>query len=262
MVAETGRFIQSATQSSHPVCMKIYKYRDFSNPNDDDFRRLEALVHRHLVWCARPDTLNDPQEFDWECDYTTSPATLELLTGVLVKARGRTQSDARSIAEDAIQRGLLESIARPVVVDMIKQCRNEIGLACFGTAPNNEILWQRYGGHGAGVCVEFEVPVDMLGVQLHRVQYATQKRLHIDHLLRAFVGRDNGQLIYNMALLSKPSSWAGEEEIRFVSQRHSVSVVIDRAQLSCVFLGEGLRPDVRARIQRLAAPARLADRER
>jgi len=143
-----------------------------------------------------------------------------------------TQSDARSIAEDAIQRGLLESIARPVVVDMIKQCRNRDWSRLLGTAPNNEILWQRYGGHGAGVCVEFEVPVDMLGVQLHRVQYATQKRLHIDHLLRAFVGRDNGQLIYNMALLSKPSSWAGEEEIRFVSQRHSVSVVIDRAQLS------------------------------
>jgi hypothetical protein len=173
------------------ACMKIYKYRDFSNPNEDDFRRLEASVYRHLVWCAKPDRLNDPQEFVWECDYTATPATLDLLTEVLVKVRGRTQLDARVIAEVAIQRGRLESIAKPVFIGMIEQCRNEIGLSCFGAAPNNEILWQRYGGNGAGVCVEFEVPADMLGTQVHWVQYPEHKRLHVDQLMHAFVDRNH-----------------------------------------------------------------------
>jgi hypothetical protein len=47
--------------------MRIYKYRDFSNPNEDSFRRLEGIIHRHLVWCAKVDDLNDPKEFIWEC---------------------------------------------------------------------------------------------------------------------------------------------------------------------------------------------------
>lgn len=242
--------------------MKIYKYRDFSNPNDDDFRRLEASVHRYMVWCARPDTLNDPQEFVWECDYTATPTTLGLLTGVLIKSRGRTQVDARAIAEVAIQSGRLEIIAKPVFVGMIEQCRNEIGLSCFGAAPNNEILWRRYGGNGAGVCVEFEVPDGLLGTQLHRVKYSEEKQLHVDQILHAFVDRDSAQVVYDVALLSKPSAWADEEEIRFVSRGHSIQVALDRGQVSCVFLGDALRADVRARIQRIVAPAALADRRR
>jgi hypothetical protein len=242
--------------------VKIYKYRDFSNPNEDDLRRLEASVHHHLVWCAKPDTLNDPEEFAWECDYTPTPATLDILTEVLVKARGRTKVAARTIAQIAIKFRRLESIAKPVFIGMIEQCRNEIGHACFGAAPNNEILWQRYGGHGAGVCVEFDVPTDLLGTQLHRVQYPERKRLHVDQLMRAFVDRKHGQVVYDVALLSKPSSWANEEEIRFVSQRHSILVALDRAQVTCVFLGDALSADIRARIQQIAAPVPLADRRR
>jgi hypothetical protein len=242
--------------------VKIYKYRDFSKPNEDDFRRLEASVHRHLVWCAKPDTLNDPEEFVWECDYTPTPATLGILTEVLVKARGRTKVAARTIAKIAIKLGRLESIARPVFTGMIEQCRNEIGLACFGAAPNSEILWRRYGGDGAGVCVEFDVPIDLLGTQLHRVEYPEQKRLHVDHLMRAFVDRNYGQIVYDVALLSKPSSWANEEEIRFVSQGHSILVALDRAQVTCVFLGDALSADARARIQQMTAPVPLADRRR
>jgi Protein of unknown function (DUF2971) len=242
--------------------MKIYKYRDFSSPSEDDFRRLEDSVHRLLVWCARPDTLNDPQEFVWQCDYTPTPATLALLTGVLVKARDRTNTDAKGIAAAAIQNGRLEIIAKPVFDGMIEQCRNEIGLACFGATPDNPTLWRRYGGDGAGVCIEFEVPADLLGTQLHRVEYPKEKRLHVDQLMRAFVDGNEAQVVYEVALLSKPSSWADEEEIRFVSQRHSILVAIDRAKVTCVFLGDSLGADVRARIERIAGQVPLAERDR
>jgi hypothetical protein len=242
--------------------MKIYKYRDFSSPSEDDFARLEDSVHRLLVWCARPDTLNDPQEFVWQCDYTPTPATPALLAGVLVKARGRTSTDAQGIAAAAIQNGRLEVIVKPVFDGMIEQCRNEIGLACFGATPDNPTLWRRYGGDGAGVCIEFDVPADLLGTQLHRVEYPKEKRLHVDQLLRAFVDRNEAQVVYDVALLSKPSSWADEEEIRFVSQRHSILVAIDRAQVPCVYLGDSLGADVRARIERITVQVRLAERGR
>jgi hypothetical protein len=50
---------------------------------------------------------------------------------------------------------------------------------------------------------------------------------------------DSRRTSVTRSLLSKPSAWASEEEIRFVSQRHSISVAIDRARVSCVFLGRG-----------------------
>jgi hypothetical protein len=239
--------------------MKIYKYRDFSNPNDDQFHRLEDSVHRRLIWCARPDTLNDPEEFVWTCDYTPTPATVDLLTAVLVRVRGRSPADAQTMAETAIKSGRLESVAKPAITGIIEQCRAQVGLACFGSAPDNETLWQRYGGDGAGVCIEFEVPDDLVGTQLHRVRYLREKWLHLDQLLRAYVEKGSGQEVYDIALLSKPTCWSSEGEIRFVSQRHSISVAIDRAQVTNVFLGDVLRRDVRERIQRILAPAPLTD---
>ena len=242
--------------------MKIYKYRDLSNPGDDDFERLGAAVHRHLVWCARPDTLNDPQEFVWSCDYTPTDATLDLLTEVLIKARRRMREDAKVIAAIALQSGRLESVAAPVIGGMIEQCCREIGLVCFGTTPDNDVLWQRYGGGGAGLCVEFEVPDDLLGTQLQRVQYLDEKRLHVDQLLRAFTEHGYGQTVYDLALLSKGMYWASEEEVRFVSQQHSILVAIDRSQVSCVFLGDELTADVRETVRRIVFPAPLANRHR
>jgi len=202
--------------------MKIYKYRDLSNPGDDDFKRLGAAVCRHLVWCARPDTLNDPQEFVWSCDYTPTDATLDLLTEVLIKARRRMREDGKVIAAIALQSGGLESVAAPVIAGMIEQRRREIGLACFGTTPDNSVLWQRYGGAGAGLCVEFEVPDDLLGTQLQRVQYLDEKRLHVDQLLRAFTEHGHGQTVYDLALLSKGMYWASEEgSLCFAAALHS-----------------------------------------
>ncbi len=225
--------------------MKVYKYRDFCRPEEDDFRRLEDLVHRHRVWCARADTLNDPEEFIWQCDYTATSATADLLAAVLVKARGRTPAEARAIVKVAIQSGRLRNTAHPVVIGMIEQCRNEVGLSCFGTAPNNDVLWKRYGGDGAGVCVEFDVPDDLLGTQIHCVQYLERKRLHVDQLLRSFVDRNQVKLVYDLALLAKPNCWAPEKEVRFVSQRHSILVALDRARVPQVLLGHVLRHLIR-----------------
>ena len=147
--------------------MKLYKYRDFSNPSEDNFGRLETLLHRELFWCARPDALNDPEEFAWNCDYTASSATEELLTELLVRVNGRTPAQAQERSAAAISGGRLAILAKPIIEGMIQQCRNEIGLVCFGTSPDNSVLWQRYGGGGAGVCVEIEVPEELLEEQLY-----------------------------------------------------------------------------------------------
>jgi hypothetical protein len=143
---------------------------------------------------------------------------------------------------------------------MIDKCRNEVGLACFGTSRHNDTLWQRYGGHGAGVCIELQVPDDQLGRQFHCVHYPKQKRLHIDQLIRAFVEPGHGQEVYDLVLLSKPSSWTNEEEIRFISQGQGISVAIEPGAVTRVVLGDVLRTDVRTRIVELAAPIPIGER--
>ncbi len=235
------------------MTLKLYKYRDLSNPSEADFHRLETLLQREVFWCARPDTLNDPQEFTWECDYTASAATEELLTELLVRVNGCTRVHAQGRSAAAISNGRLAILAKPAIEGMIHQCRNEIGLVCFGTSSDNSVLWQRYGGGGAGVCVEIEVQEELLEKQLYRVQYSFAKSLHTDQLLRAFLDPNHVRELYALALLSKPIFWASEEEIRFVSRRQKVLVRIDGAQITRLILGDALAAPVRQRIEQIAA---------
>lgn len=234
--------------------MKLYKYRDFSNPSEEDFRRLEVLLQGEVFWCARPDTLNDPDEFAWKCDYTASAVTENLLAELLIQVTGRTGAQAQELSAVAISTGRLEIVAKPILEEMIRQCRNEIGLVCFGTSPDNSLLWQRYGGNGAGVCVEIDVPAELLEKQLHRVQYSFEKSFHFDHLMRAFLDRDHVREVYTLTLLSKPLTWAAEEEIRFVSRKQEVLVRIDGSHITRLILGHGLNPAVKQRIEAIAVP--------
>ena len=134
--------------------MKLYKYRDFSNPSATDFERLKTLLHQKAFWCARPDMLNDPEEFVWTCDSSPTAETMDWLIQLLMRTHGRTREEARDRAARAIADGRLETVGQAVLANMSQQCRNEIGLVCFGTSPDNDILWERYGGAGAGVCIE------------------------------------------------------------------------------------------------------------
>jgi hypothetical protein len=242
--------------------MKLYKYRDFSNPSDPDFERLGTMLHQKAFWCARPDTLNDPMEFFWTCDYSLTAETIDWVTELLIQARGRTREQARDHATLAVEAGHLETLVQPIIAGMIQQCRNEFGLVCFGTSPDNDILWQRYGVAGAGVCIELDVPEHHLGSQLFRVQYSDTKIIHIDQLIRAFVDPNHVREVFTLALLSKPSSWAAEAEIRLVSKRQAVSVVITGSHLTRLILGDALTSSVRQRIEVIATGLPVASRTR
>jgi hypothetical protein len=232
--------------------VKLYKYRDFSNPCEADFQRLETLLRAQAFWCARPDTLNDPEEFAWICDYSTTNDTVELLVDLLVRVQGRTREQAREFVMATITSGRLEFLAKPIIAGMIEQCRNEIGLVCFGTSSENSILWERYGGNGFGICIELDVPADLLEVQLFRVQYSTSKIIHIDQFIRAFLDPDYVREVYSLALLSKPLFWTPEAEIRFISKRQEVSVRIGGSQITCLVVGDSLTPSVMQRIEHIA----------
>ena len=239
--------------------MRLYKYRDLSATEGPSFQRLSGILHRNAFWCARPSALNDETEFIWNCNYEPTSATVPLLTDLLVKLKGRTPTEARATALVAVTNRLIEPIARPVFEDMIRKCRQEIGLSCFGTSNDNKVMWQRYAGNGNGVCIEIDVPGELLNEHLFPVEYPPAKVLRIDQLLAAFTDPTQTRTIYSVALLSKTPYWAPEKEIRFVSKRQNVSVQISGSVISHITLGPNLTPERRREVKLLveSLPYRL-----
>lgn len=239
--------------------MKLYKYRNFSNPDCETYKRLSQILRQHTFWCAHPSSLNDPDEFVWSCDYAPTDATISLLAQILVKFRNRTLAEATRVAAASILAGRLETLTTPIVQMIIDQCRGEFGIACFGTSGQNPVCWERYGGAGAGVCIEIEVPSALVGKQLFPVQYPEKKSLHIDQLLRSALGPLNRKQVYEVCLLSKPPCWSTEAEIRFVSKQQNVSVLLDGSRISSVTLGPNLTAEALHTINRIieSLPYRL-----
>ena len=229
--------------------MRLYKYRDLSDTAESSIQRLSEILHKNAFWCARPSSLNDETEFIWDCNYEPTNTTVPLLTDFLVKLQGRTPTEARAIAQVAVLNRDIEPIARPVFDDMIKKCRQEIGLLCFGTSNDNKVMWQRYAGNGNGVCIEIDVPEEQFNKHLFLVEYPPAKVVHIDQLLAAFTDPTQTRTIYSVALLSKTPSWAPEKEIRFVSSLQNVSVHISGSVISNIILGPNLAPEIRRAVK-------------
>lgn len=233
--------------------MKLYKYKEFFAPTGDDYERLRSILEGCAFWCAQPAALNDPQEFVWFCDFEHSEATVSLLSALLVKFNGTAEAVARAQAMAAVTQRRLEALARPVFESIVSNCRNELGVVSFGVDSNNPCLWQRYGGVGAGVCVELEVPAELLGTALHKVCYLPTKSMPVDEILHAFLNLPNSRAIYSLALLSKPLAWTPEAEVRFVSKMHSVEVRMQDSHISGIVLGNNLSASVRAELEKLLA---------
>lgn len=231
--------------------MKLYKYRDLSDSAEVSYDRLAAMLTNQNFWAARPDSLNDPEEFFWNCDYSPSPDTAGLLAKVLIANRRLSHHDASVAAAQAVDSGRVAFHAEPVIRTMVHRCRSEVGLICFGGRADNECLWQRYAGGGAGVCIELDVPSTLLNQEVHFVRYPAAKSLHIDRLLEGSLPQGSAAAVFEVALLSKPPQWAPEEELRYVCKRQEVSVSFQGSRISALILGTSLSRATRARIDTL-----------
>ena len=231
--------------------MKIYKYREVDSSDDESISRLTRIVRGGLIWCARPDALNDPEEFAWTCDFTPSPKTLDVLGSLLQKANHHPAPEARRRAHVVLERGVLETLGRPVIADMIRKVRDEVGIACFGSTPDNPILWSRYAGDGKGVAIEIDVPSSVLGRQLHRVIYDDDRIIHIDDFIRSMDEQDAAIGVY-ATLLTKSRAWSPEQEIRFLSKHQQVEVHIDGSAVTGIVRGAGMSADDIAVVDQIA----------
>lgn len=232
--------------------MLLYKYRDLRTP--EGLHYLRQILSQHAFWAARPDKLNDPEEFMWACDYVPTDRTKGLLADVLHRTKARSAADALYMAHVAIEHSRLEAYAKPVLTLLQDRCRDDIGVISFGTSGTNPLLWQRYGGEEFGVCVEVEVADYLIGTQIRHVTYVDRKSLHIDQVLEASLDAGAATSVFRVTLLTKPlARWRDECEFRFLSKKQNVSIKLDASPIRSITLGRALTPDMVSEIRDIVA---------
>jgi len=226
--------------------MKIYRYRDL-RPNEEistqeALNRVYQIVLGNTHWCARPDALNDPDEFSIGYDYTVRDSTRRLLPGILAHYHGIPPERAVMLTSN-MTTATLEEISIPVVADMVSRCREEVGLISFSFSKDDPILWGRYGGQGDGVCIEIDVPDRAIeDGTLRAVEYVLEKIWHIDSLFESALS--DPSISFRQMLLTKTESWRPEKEARFVSKRQNVYMTFNQATITEVLFGSKVSPAV------------------
>lgn len=225
--------------------MKIYKFKDLSD--EGKHFHFYQIVLKNTIWCAKPDSLNDKDEF--KTAYKTSPRTYDLLDQVITKY-GTTNylSPLEQNKLEKLEQNKLEEIASRTIKDLINSCRNTIGICSFSMTNTYNNLWNEYGGKGNGVCIEINIPESLIKKSYWPVNYVTEKIFPIDSLLESALFEDKVYNTYRNILLTKTKRWEQEKEIRFIAKCQEESLPID-GYISEITFGHHVQPDTFKRIE-------------
>lgn len=205
--------------------MKIYKFKDLTD--EKKHSHFYQIVLQNTIWCARPDSFNDENEFKIKLDYNPSAFTSKLLSQVVTKYRTTNYFPPNLSVSVVLGHKRLEEIATPIINEIIRNCRNEIGVVSFSITKTDDHLWDEYGGAGNGVCIEINIPDKLIGKSYHRVNYVSEKIFHVDSFLESALFQYRAFETYKNILLTKTKKWAQEEEMRFIGNRQDVNLIMD-----------------------------------
>lgn len=199
--------------------MKIYKYKDLTN--EQKHFEFYQIVLEKKFWCASPDSLNDADEFNFELDYNLSTDTPSLLSELMIKHKTKNSLSPELATSIYSDHERLKSIVVPVKNEMIKGCRETMGISSFSGLKTSNYLWDVYGGKGNGVRIEIDIPDEQIDDLYRRVDYVPKRIFHIDILLRsALFGEEEAEL-FRKILLTKTEKWSQEKEIRFIGKKQN-----------------------------------------
>jgi hypothetical protein len=205
--------------------MKIFKFKDLSDKKKHS--HFYQIVLQNSIWCAKPDSLNDEDEFKFKLDYKPSSHTAHLLSQVVTKYRTTNYLPPDISTSLVLKHNRLEAIAAPIITDVINKCRNTIGVVSFSITNTDDHLWDEYGGKGNGVCIGIQIPDVFINLSYHPVRYVSEKIFHVDSFLESALFQDRAFNTYRNILLTKTRKWVQEEEIRFIANRQEVNMIID-----------------------------------
>src|ERR1039458_10285031 len=161
--------------------MKIYKFKDLTD--EKKHSHFLQIVLQNSIWCARPDSLNDMDEFKFKLGYEPSPHTAQLLSKVVAQYRNTDYLTPHISQSLTLLNEKLEDIAAPIIENLVQECRTTIGIISFSLTKNDDRLWEEYGGKGNGVVVEINIPDHLVGQSFHPVRYVPDRIFHVDSFL-------------------------------------------------------------------------------
>ena len=217
--------------------MKIYKFKDFNKDNEESY--FLQIILDNSIWCARPDSLKDEDEFKFELNYEPSPYTHELLSKALASYRTTNRPSHELLASHTLNNKRLDVIAKPIIDDLIQKIRNDMGVTSF-SLEKNDYLWKEYGGNGNGVCIEINIPDKLVGARYHPVNYVVEKIFHVDSFLESALFPDRIFETIRNILLTKTKKWEQEKEIRLIGWRQDVTMILNDCYISEITFGSNV----------------------
>lgn len=205
--------------------MKLYKFKDLTD--EQKHSHFLQIVLNNSIWCAKPDSLNDEDEFKFELDYVPSLNTENLLVQAVTEFRTTNYMPPNQSVALALENNTLINIAKPIIENLVNDCRNTIGITSFSVKKDDAHLWKEYGGDGNGARIEINIPDEDIGQLYHRVNYVQNKMFHVDSFLESALFPDKTFETYRNILLTKTKSWSEEEEIRFIGNTQNVNIIFD-----------------------------------
>jgi hypothetical protein len=176
-----------------PKPKSLYKYHSIN-------RNLIRLLINNSLWAGSASNLNDPYDCDFEMsrDFFKTKFVDKLFSG-----------DEYKSIPDTDKKWFLDGLSSAFTKDQMKTfqqfSRKFIGICCFSSKPDSELMWSHYADSGKGICLEFNFSTnDKIKKKLIPLRYSN----------KAILAKNDVDV--SKALIKKRKAWSYENEWRLI----------------------------------------------
>ena len=98
------------------------------------------MVLNNSIWCARPDSLKDKDEFKFELDYVPSSNTANFLVQAVTKNQTTNYMPPNLSVALALENNTLINIVTPIIENLVNDCWDTIGIKIFSVKKDDAHL--------------------------------------------------------------------------------------------------------------------------
>ena len=186
----------------HPEVTTLYKYRAFNEQS------LSILINKK-IWCASPESFNDPFDCGAEISYKKEVAKLLIGKNVSPEEMKRHQEE--------FKKGMDHDSS-------LKD--KKVGIFSLSEVNNEILMWSHYANNHKGFCIGFERNLDnLLGKDkwTHRIIYRDDIA-HIEH-------KSTEQVFLEFYTKKSKKHWSYEKEWRYVQWPSEPNEIITNVEM-------------------------------
>jgi hypothetical protein len=213
----------------------LYKYMSLEGERFEWFR---GIVVDGSIYFPRFSELNDPLEGEVQADFSATPEEIRSYWKRVLSEQGL------ELDEDALARieALVSGVGNPdrerELHASVRAGLLDCGVLSLTEAPDESLMWERYGNKGRGVCLRFS-PVAMFIPEREGLTPPLLVK-YVLQLPRPAFYRDS-ELKRTLDLMAtKTDAWAVEQEWRVINTRGCGAAAFNHRALNAIILGPQL----------------------